>query len=218
MERTNGYPLKNKALMQKVQGLNNFVNNLESDFFAKATVTGRHNCVTSLDLDVELHCNFGLTETLFHFNNGNWGNFHFNTEHPNLWKSPLENALKELSFENNILVDLNELTIQFKDSSLIITKIYPNSISSQLQNIITSVSENFVHFTKRLSEMPYEIFVPVFEDDSELLCDCSDQNRKQALDYFHYWGLYFDSAENPSIYNLKDKTIIDESDFFFLNQ
>ncbi len=204
--------------MERVQGLNDFVRNLEKDFFAEATVTGRHNCVTSMDLDVELHCNFGLTETLFHFNNGNWGNFNFNSEHPNLWKSPLENALKVLCAKNKMLVDLNELTIQFRDSSLIITKIYPNSISAQLQNIITSVSENFVHFTKHLSEMPYEIFVPVFEDDSVALNDCAQQSGKKGLDYFHYWGLYFDSADNPSIYNLKDKTIIDESDFFFLNQ
>jgi len=218
MDRTNGYPLKNKALLERVKGLNIFIKNLERDFFAEIIVTGKHNCIAGLDLDLELHCNFGLTESLFHFNNGNWGNFHFNTAHPTLWESPLESALNELSTKNDIQIDLNELTIQFKDSSLIITKIYSKSIPEQLQNIITTVSENFVHFTKQLSEMPYEVFVPVFDDDSFAHQECAQKNEKQNLDYFHYWGLYFDSAENPSIYNLKDKTIIDESDFFFLNQ
>ncbi len=216
--RINDHLRKRNELLKKVKGLDTFIKNLERDFFAEATVTYSGDCNCNINLDIQLQCNFGLTESLFHFNKGNWGNFHFNGVQPNLWVSPLQAALQELTDKNALCVDINELTIQLNDTSIIIPKIYSKSIAAQLKNIITAVSENFVHFTRRLSEMPYEIFVPVFEDQAHTDEDHKDYRNKTSLDYYRYWGLYFDSDDKPSIYNLKEKSVIDESDFFLLNE
>ncbi len=216
--RISEYLRRRNELLKKVNGLDGFIKNLERDFFAEASVTYSGDCTSNINLDIQLNCNFGLTESLFHFNKGNWGNFHFSAPQPNVWGSHLQAALQELADTNSIYVDINELTIQLNDTSIIITKIYPRSIADQLQNILGTVSESFVHLTRKLSEMPYEIFVPVFEDQSVTEEEGNNLPAKSCLDYFRYWGLYFDSDEKPSIYCLKEKSVIDESDFFFLNE
>ncbi|WP_420602018.1 hypothetical protein [Flagellimonas sp.] len=92
----------------------------------------------------------------------------------------------------------------FKDTSLIITRIYDHSIPAQLEDIISKASEHFVYFTKGLTEMPYEIFVPVFEDNTQNTTEIS----KNQSTYFDYWGLYFDDEVQHDVngIHLKNKT------------
>lgn len=198
-------------------GLNTFKNHLERDFFANATVREVLNKENSIDLIIELDCNFGLTESLFYLNNGNWGSFYTSKSKENE-ASPFQIALFNLSEENNVNVDISELSINLRDTSIVITKIYNNSVSDQLGNILCAISENFVHFTKGLSEMPYEIFVPVFEELDQGVISIGNSTKKSKTDYFDFWGLYFESNTDSVIYDLKSKSIIDEGDFLLLNQ
>ncbi|MDT0607301.1 hypothetical protein [Croceitalea rosinachiae] len=198
-------------------GLHTFKNHLERDFFANATVRETLNKENTIDLVIELDCNFGLTESLFYLNNGNWGSF-YTSKSKTFKASPFQTALFNLSEENGINVDIAELSINLKDTSIIITKIYNRSVPDQLGNILCHVSENFVHFTKGLTEMPYEIFIPVFEEQEQDVIKSMVSTTKSKTDYFDFWGLYFESNIDSAIYDLKNKSIIDEGDFFLLNQ
>lgn len=217
--QNNQFPFEQGRKIKDLGGIQTFKNHLERDFFANANVSQVSNEQNSLDLVIELNCNFSLTESLFYLNNGNWGSF-YTSKSNNSKASPFHTALFNLSEENKITIDIEELCINLKDTSIVVSKIYDYSIPDELGNILRSLSENFVHFTKGLSEMPYEIFVPVFEEQesgpSNLQSGIS--TKKSKTDYFDFWGLYFESTPDSSIYDLKNKTVIDESDFFLLNQ
>jgi hypothetical protein len=141
---------------------------------------------------------------LHHLNLGTWGNFGSD-------KLCFSQLLKELRGHNDFPIEIEEFSIYLKDTSIVINKIYEESIPEQLEAILKSVSENYVHFTKGLSEIPYEIYVPVFEEclfekDSTLMNIKSGNNNVQ--DYFKYWGLYFYSEDDVLIYDLKNTAII----------
>lgn len=201
----------------QLSGLKKFQKSLERDFYADSLIKTTHGQEHTTELIIELDCNFSLTESLFHLNNGNWGSYDINASGVEA-ASPFETALFDLSRENDRRVDIKELTINLKDTSLVITKIFDYSIPDQLGNILASISENFVHFTKALTEMPYEIFVPIFEESQTTVASAVTSTKKSKTDYFDFWGLYFESNIDAEVYNLNTRTIIDESDFFLLNQ
>lgn len=217
--QNNQHPFQQRKELNSLLGLRTFKNHLERDFFADATIQEITLENEQVDLIVELNCNFSLTESLFYLNNGNWGSFYTSKANQSE-ASPFQTALFNLSEENQVNIDIAELTINLKDTSIIVTKIFTNSVPDELGTILCSISENFVHFTKGLSEMPYEIFVPVFEEQKNEPSALQDvkSTKKSKTDYFDFWGLYFESSPDSSIYDLKNKTIIDESDFFLLNQ
>ena len=203
----------------ELKSLELFKNKLERFFFADVDFTvsetkENSNCF----LTINLNCNFGLTESLFHLNSGNWGGFCKNSSH--LAYSGFESAVNDLEKENTNEIIIEEIAINFRDTSVFITKIPNQNIAYQLCDILSAVSENFVHFTRGLTEMPYEIFVPVFEENSEE----ADYKDSCTIDhvmtsYFNYWGMYFHSEINQDslVYDLKSKTIIN-GDFFLLNK
>ncbi|MBS9463069.1 hypothetical protein KIM67_11665 [Flagellimonas sp. 389] len=197
---------------ESVEGLDDFVKVLEKDFFANARVKCQYHAdkeKTSLIFD--LYCNFGLTETLHNFNNGTWGGFSVDKKDTAI-SSSFDTAFNNLSIANNNEIDIAEISLHFRDTSIIIAKIYQYSIPEKLGEIISKVSEHFVHFTKGLTDMPYEIFVPVFEDKMKSTFEL-DKN------YFDYWGLYFenDKQHDVVIYSLKSKQLLHKEDFFFLD-
>ncbi len=100
-----------------------------------------------------------------------------------------------------------------------IKNIFKNSIQDQLNLILQSIAAHYVHFTKKLTETPYEIYIPVFEEDlfenNTQIRDIRISNN-QPKDYFNYWGLYFESEEDALIYKLKDKSFI-PGDLLMLN-
>ena len=205
--------LKNK---DKPIGLSALKRILERDFFAEATIDVYHNKSTKIDLVIYLDCNFGLTESLFHLNNGNWGNYQ-NCISNDVRTSPFQTALLELENDNGIAVDIKELSIYLKDTSIIITRLPNLRIQDHLECILNAMSGNFVHFTKGLSEMPYEIFVPIYEE-TENSFSHSEKKHNKKPDYLEFWGLYFEGEEDSSVYDVKNKVIIEQSDFFLLNQ
>ncbi|WP_350285586.1 hypothetical protein [uncultured Croceitalea sp.] len=207
----------NDKNLRSFVGLKQFRKTLERDFFADARVRVTNHLAKNAELVIELDCNFGLTESLFHLNNGNWGSFYASCPKEDT-ANPFQIALFQLSEENDCQFDIHELIINLRDTSLVITKIFDQSIPDQLGNILSSISENFVHFTKGLTEMPYEIFVPVFEEQNGAYPKSGRSTKKSKTDYFDFWGLYFESSCEGAIYDLKSKSVIDESDFFLLNQ
>lgn len=197
----------------RIQGLASFKKNLEKNFFSRVTIQECANEPDSAQLVLELNCNIRMTEMLHHLNIGTWGNFgssHFNF-------TELVESLKE---HNDFDIEIEELTFILEDTSIIINKIYDESIPEQLEAILQSLSENFVHFTKGLTEIPYEIYIPIFEEnlmenDMTLMSNIKYGNH-DIQDYFKYWGLYFYSDDRALIYDLKNTAII-SGDLHMLN-
>ena len=163
-------------------------------------------------LSIELDCNLCLLETLYQFNNGVWGNFE-----PN--KSVFEDALQLIRNNNKIPIEVSELSIFLEDTSIIINRIYPESIPTQLENILSELGRHYVHFTKGLAETPFEIYVPVFEENTNennfTLSKIAQGNNNQK-DYFAFWGLYFDSEEDAVIYDLEHTSFV-PGELYMLN-
>lgn len=187
------------------EGLSRFTKNLEKHFFSNVTI---RNCSPTTDiikLVIELDCNFGLLEALHHFEKNTWGNFESS-------ESSFSSSLSKLKDNSSLLIEVEEFSLFFKDTSIIINRIYDLSISQQLKNIFSKLSEHAVHFTKGLTAIPYEIYVPVFEDDviedeNTLLKNIRSGNHNEQ-DYFSFWGLYCYTEDDAVVYDLKNQTII----------
>lgn len=207
------FPLDGIKTFVTADGLNDFTKALERDFFADVEVQCRcHTDKEKTDLILDLYFNFGLTESLHHFNNGNWGGFARESDDSNSMSS-FDMAFHRLCDSNNSTIDIAEASLHFKDTSIVVTRIYDYSIPEQLGEIIFKISEHFVYFTKGLTEMPYEIFVPIFEHNPKNACT-SKQLQKS---YFDFWGLYFeDDLQDAMVYALETKKLQKE-DFFLLD-
>ncbi len=202
----------NEKRSQEMLGLDVFQKSLDKVFFSSSTITYESNTDQVFNLIIDLQCNFKLVNALFHPDMGNWGGFH--RKRNTLKQPPFERALMKLQDLNDGAVDIAEVYINLLDTSLIISKIHDQSISYQLEAVLLALSQNFVHFTKGLLEMPLEIFIPVFEkkQSNGISGSKSDQQAKAIGGYFDFWGLYFPSKKNqdPLIYDLKNRKFIDE--------
>lgn len=192
----------------QIRGLESFKSDLEKHFFSIAGVCNYTSDKNESLLAIELNCNLSLVELLFYFNRGDWGKDRFLSAH-----------LQELAKINGVTVDVDELSIHLKDTSIVINRIYDLSIAQQFENILTEIAHHYVHFTKGLSEVPYEIFVPVIEEtnlenNTSFLNMVHGNNSKN--DYFRYWGVYYLSQDEPSIYDLDSLALI-AGDLFMLN-
>lgn len=196
----------------QLDGLDSFIKSMEKYFFSEVIVRNCNSNEGSTGLSVELNCNLSLVEMLFHFNKGTWGNFSFG-------KSSFYLELQNLTDRSNRQLDIEELSLFFKDTSIIINKIYEKSIPRQLENILNAIGKHYVNFSKGLTETPYEIFVPVFEEsgsNKEILLSNIEESNHSEKDYFKYWALYFDSEDDAVIYDLK-KSRIEDGDLFMIN-
>ncbi len=196
-----------------IEGLDAFQRRLEKHFFSEVRVRNCSSDKISVQLAIELDCNLSLVEMLFHFNKGTWGNF----KHE---KSSFSKLLQQLVEENDTSLDVEEFTLLLKDTTIIVNKIYAKGIPEQLHTIFTELGKHYVHFSKGLTETPYEIYIPVFEEE----CGAGEDNLLRNIeagnhtkkDYYKYWGLYCDSEEDAVIYDLKN-TRIEQGDLFMLN-
>ncbi len=194
-----------------------FKKNLEKNFFAEVIIQESFSKKNNLEnIIIDIHCNYNLSEILSYINNGSWGNIHEN-EKP----TPFIKAFNELQEKNNTYkIDIEEFTIHFNDTSIIINKIYDYSIPEQLENIINQLANHYTYYTKGHTEMPYEIFIPVFEEnifvDSSTILDTKVSiNTKD--DYFKYWALYFTHTDEAVIYDLNKKIDLTKSYLFMIN-
>lgn len=196
----------------RLEGADSFRKSLEKNFFSEVTVRNSTSNSTEANLAIEFECNLNLVEMLFHFNKGTWGNFSNK-------KSSFKVALRKLLKENRVKIDVEELSILFKDTRIIIHKIYNKSIPDQLENIFSEMGKHYVHFSKGLTETPFEIYIPVFEEcnnGKDTLLRNIEAGNHAKKDYFNFWGLYFESEDDAVIYNLKE-SYIENGDLFMLN-
>ena len=197
----------------KVSGLEEFFKVIEKNFFAEVAIQGLYyDDSKKTDLIVELYCNFSIEDGLYHLKNGHWGTGSFgknsDTNHA------FQKAFQKVKKQNNKYVDIGELSIHFKDTSLVVAQTYNYSIPEQLDTLLLEISNHFIYFTKGISEIPYEIFVPVFEGNNYEFSG----SKQNYISYFEYWGIYTEDEkgqEETRVYDLNAKKLHKE-DFFLL--
>lgn len=191
-----------------IKGLELFRKGLEKDFYADVHIYNYSSDKGNTDLSIEFNCNFSLSEALYYLNNPISGGPISGTREKT---GQFLKAYSELKNKNSVTVDISELTISLTDTTILISKIYQQSISDQLENIAISLMNHNIYYTKGLSETPAEIFIPVFEEDTQ---DCSNKleniftNNNNNQDYFIFWGVYYDLSREAAIYDLNSKKII----------
>ena len=202
----------------QIIGLDAFKRSLEKEHFSEVTICNCSPEEQEASLVIEMSCKIELIEVLFHSQNGTWGAID-GPHKSNAAVNAFSFALLELQRLNTLPIDVEELSIILNDSLIIIKKIYQYSVQEQLANIINTIAENYVYITKGLTEAPYEIYIPVFEEDipdnDDRLTNINSGNSSKK-DYFAFWGLYFDSEEDAVIYDLSNKSII-SGDLYMLN-
>ena len=103
-----------------------------------------------------------------------------------------------------------------KDTTIIIDKIYNQSIGEQLEYILRELGIHYVHYTKGYAEVPYEIFVAVFVENL-MQCELNMFNSKKNQNYNNFWAIYFESEIDAVIYDVQKSTFLYE-DLYMLNQ
>ncbi|WP_394748582.1 hypothetical protein [Spongiimicrobium salis] len=202
----------------KIFGLDNFRKNLEKDFFSEVSIYNCSNTEGETNLSIEMNCNLDLLETLFSYENGMWGDISAQKQNDK-WISSFSRSLEQLKELNDTPIDIEEFSIFLNDSTLIINKIYHQSISNELENILMELSKHLAYYTNGLSNIPHEIYIPVFEENlsedgtTPLKIDTDNHLKK---DYFGYWGIYLNPEEEAVIYDLANKCII-PGELFMLN-
>ncbi|WP_421809560.1 hypothetical protein [Flagellimonas sp.] len=213
-KKTNlNFHLGGSRVYEVANGLDEFLKVLERDFFAEAKVQCNFDAETKkTDLVLGIHLNFGITESLHYLNKGSWGGMTF-TEHNTLASSSFKDALLRLNQQNSYSIDIAEISFHFRDTSVIVSRLYDQSIPQQLGDILLMISEHFVYLTKGLTEMPYEIFVPVFEDKAQK----AGEPLQKLNDYFDFWGLYFEDEKQHQVmvYSLEERKL-NQDDLFLL--
>ena len=192
-----------------------FRQNLEKEFFGEIRL--RHledELVREKLIAMDAYCPFTLTELLHQLNTGNWGGFKQSDKNA---LNPFQKALFDLRSATEPDLDIGELTFLLLDTTIIISRIDHNSIADQLHAILMALGEHLLHFSRGLSEIPFEIFVPIFEEQT-LEAGVPLYNQRKRLGYLKFWGLYFDSDEqtDPVIYDLSERALV-EGDFYLLN-
>ncbi|MEO2052859.1 MAG: hypothetical protein ABGX00_13965 [Allomuricauda sp.] len=198
---------------EAANGLDTFLKTLEKEFFASVKVKCKYNNVENrADLILDLYLNFGIVDCLRHFNKGNWSDPTFSKESSENITVALTNAVEYLNAQNSHHIDILEMSFHFKETSIVVSRLYQKSIPEQIGDILYQIGHHFVYFTKGLTEMPYEIFVPVFEDTM-----FGKAPEQQQSGYFDYWGLYFDEAQQHKamIYSLEKRKLQEEDLFLF---
>ncbi len=199
-----------------IKGLDEFKRNLEKDYYSSVHVRSCSCNGNVGNLVIEMQCPLNLVELLFHMQKGNWG-IDDSEESPDKSGNSLAKKVWQLQLKNDLSIEIEELTFQLKDATLVIKNIFPQSIEKELHQILEALAEHYVHFTKGLNEAVCEIFIPVFEEDfSEKLPKAEPDAEEFRKAYLRYWGLYFDSEEDAVIYDLSRRSFI-SGDLHMLN-
>lgn len=194
--------LMNIHYRQEIIGIDNFLDNLESHYFSSVKINNISATLDSLNLVLEINCKLELLEVLSHFNRERWGN---NGKTVN----PLQQCLEFLNSKNTKIIDIEELTISLIDTSIIIKRLYKNSIASQLNFILKEIAGNYVYLTRGVTQRPYEIFMPIFEVTSEnSYLNDTVQTNVAPKSYAEFWGIYLDQEDEACIYDVKKNEYI----------
>ncbi len=182
-----------------VVGIDVYLKSLERYYFSEVSLRSYASIDGSLEMTIDMKCNMELLELLGFHNKGRWGNNGSEI-------SPLKQSFDTLLIKNTLQLDIEELTLFLNDTNIIIKKIHNRSITEFLDEILYEIASHYVYFTKGLTEKPYEIFIPVFEDNiTENIpgtCSLSGITQKTPKSYFEFWGVYLESQEDALIYDV----------------
>jgi len=190
-------------------GLNTFVKNLEKYFFSKISIRENSSNCEKINLVIELNCDLTLRELIRQYDTEIWGTF-------NQSKYSLSYEVNTLERINEIPIDVDEFSIILKDTTVIIDKIYNQSIGEQLDYILRKLGMHYKQYTKGYSEVPYEIFVAVFVENL-MQNKLNLINSKKTQNYNSFWAIYFESEIDAVIYDLQKSTFLYE-DLYMLNK
>jgi len=186
---------------KEIEGIEDFLNSVEFHYFSNIKLRNKHYAFNSISLVLELNCNLNLLELLSHHNIGRWGNNGHQV-------APLHQALELLNSKNNHDVDIEELTIFLNDTSIVIKRIYNKSISTQLNDVLKQIAFNYVFVTRGLTQKPYEIFVPIFEETIGNINSDNERHNNTPKSYSEFWGIYLDRDDEASIFDVHRNTYI----------
>ncbi len=203
--------------VKELVGLYALTKQLEKDYFSRISISNSTVCCEENNLVISMDCPMGLHEILFHLRQGNWGGQRFGLVDTGV--SSLRHCMSEIRHLNNTYLDVEELAIHLRDCSIVIKKITQESVEYELNAILNSLAENYVHITRQMTATPTEIFIPVFEETpaEEAFEKLISDSRIDEKSYYSYWGLYFDIDEEALIYDVPQKKII-SADLDLLNQ
>ena len=71
--------------------------------------------------------------------------------------------------------------------------------------------------TRGLTQKPYEIFVPIFEDSLDNMEFEDDQTNILPKSYSEFWGIYLDKEDEASIFEVQRNTYV-TGDLEFLSE
>ncbi len=197
-------------------GLEDFKRVLERDYYSSIQVRScLHNGCRG-NLIIEMRCPLALQELLLHRQLGNWGG----ASQPDTLSeqgTSLAAQIWELEKKNNKRIEIEEMVFLLNNSTLVIKRIFPHSIEQKLSQILHALEQHYNHFTRIGNEAPYEIYIPVLEENlTNIEPQAATQSEIIREAYLRYWGLYFDSEEDAVIYDLSRRSFI-SGDLHMLN-
>ena len=199
-----------------INGMDIFEKSLAKYFYSDVAVTIYSSNYEEACLNIEFQNNLTLSEVLYFLNTHKWEKDNCVLTNVN----PFLKALQALQDLNTSSIDIEEISILLKDTSIIIKKIYSQSITSQLENILKEITDHHFILTKNSKEVPFEMFIPVFEEGplegNGNLENIRSGHTRSITAYFGYWGLYYDSETDAVIYDLESKSMV-YGDLFMLN-
>ena len=86
-----------------------------------------------------------------------------------------------------------------------------------MNDILKQIAFNYVFLTRGLTQKPYEIFVPIFEDTLENPDNNEDEMNIAPKSYSEFWGIYLDKDDEASIYDVNKNTYV-SGDLEFLSE
>ncbi len=188
----------------QINGLEQFKRQLEKAYFSEVQVRDCCSDSTSCSLIIELGCSLHLHEAVQMLDQKDWGMYRHG-------KTALQDAVAILQLQNELDINIEEVSIFLKDTSIIIKRIYPKSVEEQLCTLLGKIADHYHDITKASLETPYEIYIPVFEEDimeNDIQLEAIETANNQLTDYFSYWALYFESDEEAVIYELSKRQMI----------
>jgi len=195
-------------------GLDGYLKSLEKHYFADVSLRNYNSNAYAVEMTIDMRCHLSLLEMLEFYTKSRWG---FN----GVEASALKRSFDALTEVNTLQLDIEELTLLLDDTSIVIKKIYNQSIPDQLNEILSEISNHYIYFSKGLTEKPYEIFVPVFEDcvtENGMDYPLFHGKEKTPKSYFEFWGVYLESQEDSLIYDVRKNAYIPaDLDFYMLD-
>ncbi|MEB8329323.1 hypothetical protein OO009_08135 [Flavobacteriaceae bacterium KMM 6897] len=202
----------------QIVGLDTFEYSLAKYFFSDVVVNISSTNDDEVCLNIEFQNNLTLSEVICFLNTHTWMYEEDMSVLTNM--NPFLRALQALKNQNSTTIDIEEISILLKDTTIVIKKIYFQSIPTQLDNILKKITDHHFMLTKNSKEVPFEMFIPVFEEnpleENGSLENIRMGNNSSINDYFGYWGLYYDSEDDAIIYDLENKSMI-YGDLLMLN-